>query len=717
MLQSALPLQCLPCLGGRKVAGETFEASNPVRVFISYAWESVGYRRTVKALATRLRSDGVEARLDAWHLSGTTVPEFMNREVRHADKVLVVCSPSYRSKVHAMEDGRLTGVGWEAMLVNSNMFSGCIDRSFLEPVLLRGTWEESSPLFLRGLPYIDLSDIDDFEANYRHLLQKLTGHIESAPALGQLPFDLDPEPIDALRGPIQRSSIHESDHLVLPAGSKSRQLLKKTVAEESLDSLQQRFSAPISEHLENKGYFDQLHKGIKRLTDEQYVVIDFLRHVRRARISGSAGSGKTLVAAEKALRLSKAGFEVLFLCHNPQLASYIRTNLTAGSTVQVVDFCSWVRGAANADNSSLVSSWTHFDEPDDATLDQAASQIEKYDAIIVDEAQDFREKWWTVVEAGLKMEAFFYVFHDDNQSLLPRQGYPNVGPLIDLSKNCRNAQRVFDLMRCFARTLPESKLGGGRVILTTYVSGEERKAVTAVCRDLLLPGDRKEIVFIWAGAEPLDRCPIANCEIATPVAGPWQSEVKQQFERVLNTYDSRGMTMPSAEKIVAEMAHLSDEPYPTERDIERVQALAYSFGIPEDIRRRIRTSSKFRDRFHWMHTPKALKLWAPHTRQDPIWGAEIILKFQREDWNVGIPRPQTVCLKPYYESAQENIIPLYGVADFKGLEADIVVLVARGRTLAHKEMLYVGVSRARAMLIILADESAARVLPASFRWD
>jgi hypothetical protein len=58
----------------------------PVRVFISYAWEDVNYRRLVKKLATRLRNDGVDARLDAWHLRGTTIPEFMNREVRLASK-------------------------------------------------------------------------------------------------------------------------------------------------------------------------------------------------------------------------------------------------------------------------------------------------------------------------------------------------------------------------------------------------------------------------------------------------------------------------------------------------------------------------------------------------------------------------------------------------------------------------------------------------------
>jgi hypothetical protein len=99
-----------------------------MRVFISYAWENDEYRALVKRLATRLRQDGIDARLDAWHLEGITIPEFMGREVRNADKVLVVCSPQYREKVHAMEDGKqVTGTGWESMLLNSSIWADIRD--------------------------------------------------------------------------------------------------------------------------------------------------------------------------------------------------------------------------------------------------------------------------------------------------------------------------------------------------------------------------------------------------------------------------------------------------------------------------------------------------------------------------------------------------------------------------------------------------------------
>jgi hypothetical protein len=173
-----------------------------MRVFISYAWEDHQYRLLVKRLAARLRQDGIDARIDAWHLTeGLSIPEFMDREIRLADKILVVCSPQYREKVHAMEDGeRITGTGWESMLVTSSIWAGVEDRSKIIPVLLLGTWKEAAPSFLRGLPFCDLSKLANFETNYRELLRRLTGQEEKAPPMGAVP-EIAPEPVEPLRGP------------------------------------------------------------------------------------------------------------------------------------------------------------------------------------------------------------------------------------------------------------------------------------------------------------------------------------------------------------------------------------------------------------------------------------------------------------------------------------------------------------------------------------
>src|ERR1700733_10372487 len=176
------------------------------RVFISYAWESSEYRLRVKGLAARLRQDGVDARLDAWHLDGLPIPEFMSREVRHAEKILILCSPQYRDKVHAMEDGQgVTGSGWESMLVTSALWTQLHKRNQIVAVLFLGEWSESSPTYLASWPYIELTSQPDFEPRYNELLRSLTGMSERAPSLGTPP-ELPVIATEPLRGAVQTSA-------------------------------------------------------------------------------------------------------------------------------------------------------------------------------------------------------------------------------------------------------------------------------------------------------------------------------------------------------------------------------------------------------------------------------------------------------------------------------------------------------------------------------
>lgn len=73
--------------------------------------------------------------------------------------------------------------------------------------------------------------------------------------------------------------------------------------------------------------FRALKQKIEALTLEQLRVLNMLKSSKRARISGCAGSGKTLVAIEKAFRLDAAGLRVLFLCHSPILAKHVAAHL------------------------------------------------------------------------------------------------------------------------------------------------------------------------------------------------------------------------------------------------------------------------------------------------------------------------------------------------------------------------------------------------------
>ena len=63
-----------------------------------------------------------------------------------------------------------------------------------------------------------------------------------------------------------------------------------------------------------------------RLLDEQAGILDFLDEQLTAAVNGAAGTGKTMIAVEKARRHAAFGEKVLFLCFNTQLKDYLENN-------------------------------------------------------------------------------------------------------------------------------------------------------------------------------------------------------------------------------------------------------------------------------------------------------------------------------------------------------------------------------------------------------
>ena len=70
------------------------------------------------------------------------------------------------------------------------------------------------------------------------------------------------------------------------------------------------------------------------LTERQMLILDFLSNRRPAqRFKGCAGSGKTMLAMEKARRLASEGFDVLLTCYNAALATSLARHVPERITV------------------------------------------------------------------------------------------------------------------------------------------------------------------------------------------------------------------------------------------------------------------------------------------------------------------------------------------------------------------------------------------------
>lgn len=155
---------------------------NVPAVFVSYCWESDVHKQWVREFATRLRSDGVDVRLDIWEIApGDQLPAFMDRAVRENDFILVICTPSYKRK----SDSRQGGVGYEGDIMTAEIFTAENHRKFI-PILREAVWKDAAPSWMMGKSYIDLSGSPYNDVHYVKLLQTLHGNLEQAPPLGDL---------------------------------------------------------------------------------------------------------------------------------------------------------------------------------------------------------------------------------------------------------------------------------------------------------------------------------------------------------------------------------------------------------------------------------------------------------------------------------------------------------------------------------------------------
>src|SRR5580704_13705506 len=163
----------------------------PVRVFISYAHGDPGHEDRVREFWVFLRQNGVDARLDLVAAQQRVDwTEWMTREVRDADYVLVAASAAYKRRAEGdaeAQEGR--GVQWEARLIRDLFYrdqEAGLER-FL-PVVLPGGSADDIPLWLAPAAATYYRVTAFTVAGAEGLLRVLTGQPQIVmPQLGTVP--------------------------------------------------------------------------------------------------------------------------------------------------------------------------------------------------------------------------------------------------------------------------------------------------------------------------------------------------------------------------------------------------------------------------------------------------------------------------------------------------------------------------------------------------
>jgi hypothetical protein len=186
---------------------------------------------------------------------------------------------------------------------------------------------------------------------------------------------------------------------------------------------------------------------VEALTEERAALLKALRLVKRYEVSGGPGTGKTWMAMELAKTLALQGKRVAFLCYSKGLATYVQREIKTWRRKERPAVVSTFHGLGDmwelAGDTSLPNYWEEV-LPD--RIGAHAEQIEsglKYDAVVVDEAQDFGPRYWTAVLNMLRGEPGLFIFRDAEQRVFNRDGMPLVDlvPIV-LDQNIRNSRQI-----------------------------------------------------------------------------------------------------------------------------------------------------------------------------------------------------------------------------------------------------------------------------------
>lgn len=283
---------------------------------------------------------------------------------------------------------------------------------------------------------------------------------------------------------VKRFTEHSpDDYYVKPLGDVGIQILNDILAK----------SFQLDQSLANNLKEDDIY--IEHLTEDQWRFTKGIVHTnKKIAISGSAGTGKTILAMQEACESIKAGERVLFTCYNRPLSLFVERKLGNHKNLVVStypSFCESVLAEANiafAENST----------PDDRFYIQCPKKLpealkllpqKRFDTIIIDEGQDFRLDMLKSLEFALDPsgKGKMRFFYDNNQDV-----YHNltdeIVKLFDtqypLMVNLRNTKKIYAIAQRFYKG-NETEAAGPDGVEVQWIEANNDNTITFELKKLL----------------------------------------------------------------------------------------------------------------------------------------------------------------------------------------------------------------------------------------
>lgn len=256
---------------------------------------------------------------------------------------------------------------------------------------------------------------------------------------------------------------------------------------------------------------------LDQLTADQAEIAEMLDSFTRLQVVGGAGTGKTWLALQVARRRAREGRRVALLCYSRGLGRYLQRVTAAWPArdrpayVGLFHDLAVEWGAPPADDDAPAHYW-------ETTLPRALGDLAahrpleaRFDAVVVDEAQDFGDAWWSSTLACLRDPAAggLFVFLDEEQKVFARDGVAPIDvPPLRLSKNVRSTKQIAQLGGALRADTVTPRGGTGPAVRLVHARPEDAvdaadEALEALLAEGWEPG---QVVLLTTGSRhPMQR--------------------------------------------------------------------------------------------------------------------------------------------------------------------------------------------------------------------
>lgn len=235
-----------------------------------------------------------------------------------------------------------------------------------------------------------------------------------------------------------------------------------TVAE--IVQIRQLLRPDIASSFQLGSYLNNIEKDLIRLTNEQIKICRGMSNNPRTVIRGAAGTGKTVLAVDKAKALAEQGKRVLYLCFNRLLAEHVALNIASYSASGQITVrhahgyfyeLIYQAGLDKKLHKTTANDAEFFGKifPDLCTEAVLSIDVQPFDVIIVDEAQDLLtgsnlDVLELLLKDGLR-SGHWHFFLDPKQDIYGKLAEDAGKRLIEygfaayeLTRNCRNTRQI-----------------------------------------------------------------------------------------------------------------------------------------------------------------------------------------------------------------------------------------------------------------------------------